>query len=128
MTLLRIVSWYLIGAGLAMLIAVVAASRATRLREIGIFSALGARRKTLLKIYTAEFVALGTLAGLIANLISWGFTVVLLAIVFQRFQTALEWSAIAGGLVMAAVLTLTAGWLPAYNLLRSKPMEVLRRE
>jgi predicted lysophospholipase L1 biosynthesis ABC-type transport system permease subunit len=128
MALVRIVSWYLIGAGLSILIAVVAASRAARLKEIGIFSALGARRKTLLKIYTAEFVALGILAGLIANLISSGFTSVLLLIIFQRVQTTLEWSAIGAGLVIAAVLTLTAGWLPAYGLLRSKPMEVLRRE
>lgn len=93
MTLVRVAAWYAIGAGLSILIALVAASRATRLHEIGIFTALGARRKTLLKIYTVEFAALGIVSGIIA-----------------------------------ALLTIAAGWLPAYGLLHQRPLEVLRRE
>ncbi|HYL39524.1 MAG TPA: FtsX-like permease family protein [Bryobacteraceae bacterium] len=128
MTLVRVTAWVAIGAGLCLLIAIVAASRATRLSEIGIFSALGARRNTLLRLYTIEFAALGLLSGFIACLLSCGFASAVLSIVFQRAQAILDWKAIAGGLLTAVLLTVGAAWLPAYGLLHRKPMEVLRRE
>jgi putative ABC transport system permease protein len=128
MTLVRVAAWYAIGAGLSILIALVAASRAMRLHEIGIFTALGARRKTLLKIYTVEFAALGILSGIIAALLTCGFASILLSVVFQRARTILEWKAIGGGLLTAALLAIAAGWLPAYGLLHQRPLEVLRRE
>ncbi len=126
--LVRVTAWYAIAAGLCVLIALVAASRSTRLREIGILSALGARRRTMLKIYSIEFAALGVLSGLVGSLLTVGFASVLLSVIFQRPQLVFDWNAIGIGLLTAAALTTAAGWLPAYSLLREKPMNVLRRE
>ncbi|MBZ5610166.1 MAG: FtsX-like permease family protein [Acidobacteriia bacterium] len=128
MTLVRVVAWFAIGAGLAVLIAAVAASRAARLSEIGIFSALGARRRTMLKIYSVEFAALGLVAGLIAGLLVCGFGSVVLSIVLGRAETIVDWKPITAAIVIAALLAAGAGWLPTYGLLERKTMEVLRGE
>ncbi len=128
MTLVRAVAWFAIAAGLAVLIAVVAASRAARLGEIGIFSALGARRTTLLKIYSVEFAALGVLSGLIAALLALGFGSVALSVVLGRAEATADWPPIAAAIALAALLAAGAGWLPTYGLLARKPMDVLRGE
>ena len=126
MTLTRVVAWFAIGAGLSVLIAIVAASRTARLREIGILSALGARRATVLKLYTVEFAVVGVLSGVIAGVLAGGFTLAVLDVVLHRAHWALEWTTIGGAIVISAAATVCAGWLPAYGLLRRKPMEILR--
>ena len=128
LALVRVVAWYAIAAGLCILVAAVAASRKARSSEIGILSALGARRSTLLKIYTLEFAAIGVLSGAIAGLLACGFASVVLSVMFQRLEVVLEWKPIAAAIAISAVLTVIAGWLPVYALLRQHPMEVLRGE
>jgi ABC-type antimicrobial peptide transport system permease subunit len=88
--------------------------------------ALGARRATILKMYTVEFAAIGILSSVIAGLLTGGFTMVALNLVLHRAEWTLEWKTIGGAMVISTVLTVCAGWLPAYGLLRLKPMEVLR--
>jgi len=126
MTLARLVGWFAIGAGLCVMMAMVAASRSARLREMGIFAALGARRATISGIYTVEFACVGLLAGMIASLLTWGFTSVVLSVVLQRAESAAAGRTIAAAMVISIALTVAAGWLPAWRLLRLRPMEVLR--
>jgi putative ABC transport system permease protein len=126
--LARFVAWYALGSSLAVLMAIVSASRGLRLREIAILSALGARRRTLVRLYTIEFAAIGVLAGAIGSVLAYGFTAVMVSVVFGRVQAPIEWKAAATATVAAAALSVAAGWLPAYGLLRRKPLEVLRGE
>jgi putative ABC transport system permease protein len=126
MTLARVVAWFAIGAGLCVMMAMVAASRNARLREMGILSALGARRATISAMYTVEFACIGLLAGLIASLLTWGFTSVVLSVVLQRAESAAVGKTIAAAIVVSIILSVAAGWLPAWGLLRHRPMEVLR--
>ena len=128
MMLIRLVAGYAIAGGLCVLLAMVAASRAGRLREMGILAVLGARPRTIAGIYTVEFAAIGLLAGAIGGLLACGFGVVLTSALFRRLEIALEWRGIAGAVVAAPLVTIAAGWLPAWRLLRRKPLEALRRE
>jgi putative ABC transport system permease protein len=128
MMLIRLVAGYAIAGGLSVLIAMVAASRAGRLREMGILAALGARPRTIAGIYTVEFAAIGLVAGAIGGLLACGFGVVLTSALFRRLEIALEWRGIAGAVLAAPLITIATGWLPAWRLLRRKPMEALRRE
>jgi putative ABC transport system permease protein len=125
---IRLVAGYAIAGGLCVLIAMVAASRAGRLREMGILAALGARPRTIAGIYTVEFAAIGLLAAAIGGLLACGFGVVVTSALFRRLEIALEWKTIAGAVLATPLVTITAGWLPAWRLLRRKPMEALRRE
>jgi putative ABC transport system permease protein len=126
MTLARLVAWFAIGAGLCVMMAMVAASRSARLREMGILTALGARRATISGMYTVEFACIGLLAGVIASLLTWGFTSVVLSVVLQHAESAAAGKTIAMAVVISVALTVGAGWLPAWGLLRRRPMEVLR--
>jgi putative ABC transport system permease protein len=126
MTLARVVAWFAIGAGLCVMMAMVAASRNARLREMGILSALGARRTTISGMYTVEFACIGLLAGIIASLLTWGFTSVVLSVVLQRAASAAAAKTIVAAVLSSVILTVAAGWLPAWGLLRRRPMEVLR--
>ena len=124
--LVRIVAWLATGAGLCILLAIIAASRAARLREIGILMALGARRSWLIKMYSVEFAALGLLAGAIAAILSASFATLVLSITFDELHMAREWKPAAAAIAISAVLTCAAGWLPTWALLRKKPWNVLR--
>lgn len=128
MALARLVAWFAIGAGLALLVAIVAASRTARLREIGILAAIGARRSTLLKLYTIEFAAIGAVSAAIASVLTCGLTSVALSLILHRVDFAIDWKPIGCAAVFFVTLAIAAGWLPTLRLLSLKPMDILRGE
>ncbi len=126
--LTRLIAWYAMAAGFSILVAVVAASRTARLREIGILAALGGVPAAIFRIYTVEFAALGVLAGLIGGLLACGFTSVVISAIFHRPEAAIGWVSLPAGVLIAVPATVIAGWLPAWRLVQRKPLEVLRHE
>jgi putative ABC transport system permease protein len=126
MTLARVVGWYAIVASLCILVSVVAVSRTARLREFGILSVLGARRRFIIGMYTTEFASIGFLAGLIASLLTSGFASVALSLVFHHAQAVVDWKAIVAAVFAPVPFTIIAGWIPAWGILNRKPLEVLR--
>ncbi len=90
------------------------------------FRLLAARRATLLKLYTTEFAAIGLLSGLIGGVLAQGFTAAALAVVFHRAGAAVEWKSLAAAIVAGVLLSVAAGWLPTFGLLKRRPLEALR--
>ena len=127
MALTRTVTWYAIVAGLLILVAVVASTRAARLHEIGVLSALGAPRSSIVTIYTVEFAAIGLLSGLFAAILATGFESAMLSIVLQRAEWNLGWRAVAVSVPVCAVSTVAAGWLGSARMLKMKPAVILNR-
>jgi putative ABC transport system permease protein len=128
LVLIRVVAWYAIGAGWSVLFAVIAASRLTRFRELGILAALGAGRRKLIQIYTVEFAAIGFVAGVIGSLVACAFTLLVLAAVFGHPFLAFDWTSIAAAIPLTMAATVLAGWCSTYRLLGRKPIEALRDE
>ena len=126
--LARLVAWYTLGSGLAVLIAIVSASRGPRLREMAILSALGARRGTVIRLYSVEFAAIGVLAAIIGNLLAFGFSAVAVGSLLRRPQVSVGCGIMPVAIAGLAGMTVVAGWLPACALLRRKPLEALRAE
>jgi putative ABC transport system permease protein len=126
--LARIVAWYFVMAGLCILMALVASSRAERAHEMGILSALGASPKVLGKVFTVEFASIGAIGGVLGSLLSSWLSLILIKLAFERWEFVFQWRIMAAAVFSSAVLTAIAGWIPAYPLLRRKPMMVLRRE
>ena len=123
----RAVALYAVAGGLCVLIAIVSASRGARAREMAIYSALGASRRTLVRIYSVEFCAMGLLAGVMGTLGACVVTAAVLGQIFHRIEFPSGWSMLL--LTPAAVvLVWAAAWLPSYHLLRRKPLEILRGE
>ena len=121
-----IVAAFWVSAGVCILITLVAASRSQRLREAGILSALGATPRVLARIYTIEFALMGAIAGVIGSVAACGFASLLLGLIFYRWEIAFGWMVVAVAVLCSILLTMLAGWLPTFSLIRQKPMNVLR--
>ena len=113
---------------MCVLIAIVAASQGARRSEVAILSALGARRATVFQIYSFEFAAIGLIAALIASLLAYGMTSIVVRAMFHRSATAIDWKTTLALIAIAVALSLIGGWLPVFRLLFRKPMEVLRSD
>lgn len=128
LSLTWILAAYVIVASLAVLAAVVASLRRSRLREMAVLAALGATRGALVRTYAVEFAACGVLAALIAGLLSCGFLSVALTLTLERPSFVIAPRAIACAFPAAALLSVAAGWAPLWRSLGRKPLEVLRDE
>jgi predicted permease len=106
------------------------ARASTRLREMGVRLALGARPRLIVRLLLLESVALGVLGAMVAIPIAWwgisAFQLLPLTGLPIRFQTELD----AGGLAFAIVLGILCGAIlgaaPAVQLSRVDPLVALR--
>jgi putative ABC transport system permease protein len=112
--------------GLLILAVVVMSTGETRAREAAILSALGARPNSILKIFGAEFAAIGLAAGAIGMLLGCGFIAVPLTLLFHHPQFVWSWRTAGIGIILLPLLTAGAGCLPGYRLLGRKPLEIFR--
>ena len=112
-------------AGTVVLLATVQASRWQRVREVALLKALGATRRTVWFGLFAEFLLLGSLAGLIGAVIAgglgWGVAYWLLEIDYIPSYFLLVLGVLSG----AVVITLS-GLLFTRQALRSSAMQLLR--
>lgn len=98
-----------------------------RTNEIGLLKALGAREHTILGIFLGEAVALSAIGGLLGLVLGIGVAQLLhLVIPALPVQTPLSFVILAE--VVAIVIGLAAGVLPARRAARLDPVEALRAE
>jgi putative ABC transport system permease protein len=124
---IRLMAALAILAGLIVLAGALAAARYQRIYDAMIFKSIGARRRTVAGMFLAEYAVLGTAAGLVgavlATALSWG---------VMRWILDVPWlfqpSAIAIGILMTVVLTISVGVLSTFRILGLKPLPVLRQE
>ncbi len=126
--LTRMVAWYAIVAGLVVMGATVTATRRARLREFATLSALGARPGLVARMHSVELLAIGVVAAAIGGLLSCGFLSVALSVTFDRVELAVGWRGVIAAVLFSAFLTVAAGWIPIYRLLRRRPLDSLREE
>jgi putative ABC transport system permease protein len=112
-------------AGVIVLIGALATSRSQRLREGALLRTLGARRRQVLTVLMAEYVALGTVATASGLLLAIVGSAIVVPWVFELEYTprtgslALIWVAIVS-------LTVVVGLASSRDLLRRPPLPVLR--
>jgi putative ABC transport system permease protein len=124
---IRLMAALAILAGLIVLAGALAATRYQRIYDAMIFKSIGARRRTVAGMFLVEYAVLGTAAGLVgavlATALSWG---------VMRWILDVPWlfqpSAIAIGILMTVVLTVSVGVLSTFRILGLKPLPVLRQE
>lgn len=108
-----------------------------RTKEIGVFKALGSRRRDVLGIFVAEAAVIGLAGGLIGVIVAVGLGRLGNAVVdrltqsvtsssFDVFRT--DFGVVAAALVLAVVLSTVSGLLPALRAARQDPVQALRYE
>ena len=124
---IRFISAFAIFAGAIILASSVAGTRFRRIREIVIFKTLGATRATVAKMFSLEFLVLGTVAGVMGSLLATVFSRLLLMRFFDApFHFDLWPNVLA--VVATALIASGSGWLASFRLLGQKPLEILRGE
>ena len=124
-TVVEVVFWFSIAAGVLVLMAAVTASQDERLREGGVMRTLGASRWQLRMAQASEFAAIGLLAGLVAAFAASALAGVLST---QAFDLPWEpdWGMAAAGALAGLVAALVAGLLATRRVLDAPPSVVLR--
>jgi putative ABC transport system permease protein len=124
---IRGIAGFSIGAGLVVMVAALAATRAQRLYESVILRTLGATRAVVARTFAVEYACLGAAAGLggttLAAILAW--------IVLHYLMDAPSQFApltLAAGVVLTVALSIAVGFLTTWRLLGQKPLPVLRRE
>jgi putative ABC transport system permease protein len=124
-TVVQVVFWFSLAAGVLVLLAAVTASQDERLLEGGVMRVLGARRAQLRLAQASEFVAIGLLSGLVAAIAASMLSGVVATRVFD-----LPWAfdarpAVVGALV-GVLAALIAGLWATRRVLDAPPSTTLR--
>jgi putative ABC transport system permease protein len=124
-TVVQVVFWFSLAAGVLVLLAAVSASQDERLLEGGVMRVLGGSRRQLRLAQASEFAAIGLLSGLVAAIAASVLSGVIAEQVFD-----LPWkpnwllAAVGGGLGMLAALV--AGLFATRRVLDAPPSVTLR--
>jgi putative ABC transport system permease protein len=112
-------------AGVVVLLGTLATSRVQRLREGALLKTLGARRKQVLTVLMAEYLALGSLATASGLVLAMVAAAVVVPTVFEM-QYSPRFGSIAMIWLGVVALTVAVGLLGSRDLLRRPPLAVLR--
>jgi len=97
-----------------------------RTREIGIRKAIGARRSNIMLQFLIEAITLAAVGGLIG--IALGGAAAKLLDATTPLPAAIEWWAVAAGIIVSTTVGLVSGVWPAMKAARLDPIEALRYE
>ncbi len=124
---IRFISLFAILAGAVILASSVAGTRFRRVREVVILKTLGATRWRVSKIFSVEFLVLGSVAGLMGTLLANGFANLLL---YKLLNAKLRVDVVPSLVCIGATALIAnfAGWVASFRILGQKPLQVLREE
>ncbi len=124
-TVVEVVFWFSLAAGVLVLLAAVSASQDERLLEGGVMRVLGGSRRQLRLAQASEFAAIGLLSGLVAAIAASVLAGVIATRVFDLpWQPDWAMAAVGGGLGMLAALL--AGLWATRRVLDVPPSVTLR--
>jgi putative ABC transport system permease protein len=98
-----------------------------RTAEIGLLRAMGADRSQILVLFIGEAVVLASIGGLAGLVVGTG-GAWLLGVLVPALPTHTPWIYVLAAELLAAVIGLLAGVLPARHAARLDPIEALRAE
>jgi len=103
-----------------------------RTKEIGILRSLGARKKDVKRVFGAETVLIGLMAGVLGILVTLLLTIPLNIIIYHVVDVpnvaVVPWWGAIGLIVLSCVLTLVSGFIPSRIAAKRDPVVALRTE
>jgi putative ABC transport system permease protein len=101
-----------------------------RTKEIGILRAMGASKKDISRVFTAETFIIGVCAGALGVLVTWGLTFPINAVI--RYLTGIQaaailpWQGAVILVIISMILTMIAGFIPSRMAAKKDPVVALR--
>jgi len=103
-----------------------------RTKEIGILRAMGASKKDISRVFTAETFIIGVCAGALGVLVTWGLTFPINAIIRHlaniKAAAILPWQGAIALVIISMILTMIAGFIPSRMAAKKDPVVALRTE
>lgn len=103
-----------------------------RIKEIGILRAIGASKKDIRRVFNAETLIIGFVAGTFGILVTYGISIIANIIVYDKFGIPniahLEPLAVAILIVISMFLAFISGLIPSSTAANKDPVEALRSE
>jgi putative ABC transport system permease protein len=125
--IIRFIALFAIMSGIIMLAASVVSTRYQRIREAALLKTLGATRSQIARIQAAEFLILGSAAGLIGGVLAALAAHFLLGNLLDT-EFDLQCTPLIAGVAATAALSIVTGWAANRGVLNQKPLEVLRED
>jgi putative ABC transport system permease protein len=124
-TVIRFVAVFAIVSGIIILAASVVSTRYQRIREVVLLKTLGATRSQISRMQAAEFLIIGSAAGLVGGILASIAAHYLLGKLL-RTEFDFQWIPLLAGTIATAALSIATGWLASRGVLNHKPLEILR--
>lgn len=124
---IRFLSAFTIAGGIIILASSVAGTRFRRVREVVILKTLGGTRSRIARIFSVEFLVLGTVAGLMGGLLAAGFSTLILRRLLEG-EGHIQWTPVPAAVALTALAAVATGWLASFRILGQRPLQVLREE
>ena len=122
---IRFVAVFSIISGIIILASSVLSTRYQRIREVVLLKTLGATRAQVAGIQAAEFLIIGSAAGLVGGILAAVAAYILLGKLLKT-DFDFQWMPLAAAMVSTAILAIATGWLANRGILKHKPLEILR--
>jgi putative ABC transport system permease protein len=122
---IRFVAVFAIISGIIILASSVVSTRYQRIREAILFKTLGATRSQVAGIQAAEFLIIGSAAGLVGSILAAIAAYFLLGKLLNT-DFDFQWMPLLVTTAATAILSITTGWLASRGVLNHKPLEILR--
>ena len=124
-TVVQVVFWFSLAAGVLVLLAAVSASQDERLLEGGVMRVLGGSRRQLRLAQASEFAAIGLLSGLVAAIAASILSGVVATQVFD-LPWRVNWQLAAAGGGIGLIAAMVAGLFATRRVLDAPPSVTLR--
>ncbi len=124
-TVIRFVALFAIISGIIILTASVVSTRYQRIREVVLLKTLGATRSQISRMMAAEFLIIGSAAGLVGGILAAIAAHYLLGNLL-RTDFAFQWIPLLTCTLATAALSIATGWVASRGVLNHKPLEILR--
>jgi putative ABC transport system permease protein len=124
-TVIRFVSIFAIISGVVILASSVISTRHQRMRDAILLKTLGATRAQVAGIQAAEFLIIGSAAGLVGGILAAIAAHFLLGKLLNT-DFDFQWMPLMTAMAGTAVLSIATGWIANRGVLKHKPLEILR--
>ena len=124
---IRFFSAFSILAGMLIAMSSVFATRLARTREAVFYRVLGARNSFVIKVFGLENLLIGSLSGLLALIVSQAASWLVVTKVLDVRYTIFV-GPIVSIIVLTSVMVVICGLIPAWPILRQKPLTFLREQ
>ncbi len=99
----------------------------SRIKEVGIYRAIGVKKFDIYVMFSGEIIAITTMASLPGILLCAYIIKLLLKVSYLQDSFVLNGALIFGCVVLAYLFNLVIGLIPVFNTIRKRPAEILAR-